>query len=89
MSITTSAPAEPTHQHPPHAAAAPARPHPPVRRVGLLDRAALRLGLLLITWSRRAHRTREEQRARFEQARAIESRELAARRRMLLSLPPR
>lgn len=89
MSITTSAPAEHTHQHPPHAAAAPARVDRPVRRVGLLDRAVLRLGILLITWSRRRYRSREEQRARVEQARATESRELSAQRLLLLSLPPR
>lgn len=89
MSITTSAPAERTHQHPPHADAAPARILRPVRRVGLLDRAALRLGVLLITWSRRSHRSREELRSRVEQARATESRERAAQRRLLLTLPPR
>ncbi|WP_294181970.1 hypothetical protein [uncultured Schumannella sp.] len=89
MSITTSAPAEPTHQHPPHADAAPARIPRPVRRVGLLDRAALRLGVLLITWSRRSSLSRDAARSRVETARAIEARELAAERRRLLTLPPR
>ena len=39
------------YNHPPQPDPAPVRR--PVRRVGLLDRAALHLGVALITWGRR------------------------------------
>lgn len=42
------------HEHPPQSVRAP-RPHP-VRRVGLLDRTALHLGVALIKWGRRPAR---------------------------------
>lgn len=49
-----------------HAQQPPAHPPEPVgprlhRRVGLLDRAALHLGLALITWSRRRSQLTHEQ----------------------------
>ncbi|WP_296192863.1 hypothetical protein [uncultured Microbacterium sp.] len=50
--LTTSAPAQATRPraaHPPH----------PQRRTGLLDRAAMRLGLWLLLWSRRPAQPRE------------------------------
>jgi len=37
-----------------------APPAPPVRRVGLVDRLALRLGLALVMWGRRPVRVRTE-----------------------------
>lgn len=73
--------------HPPQPALAASSRSP--RRVGLLDRAALRVGLLLITWSRRTYRSRTDLAARHRADRAAESRRLAAQRRMLLMLPPR
>jgi hypothetical protein len=42
------------HDHPPQTPQVVARP---VRRVGLLDRAALHLGVALIKWGRRPVRT--------------------------------
>ncbi|PRY68384.1 hypothetical protein B0I08_10486 [Glaciihabitans tibetensis] len=48
------------HAHPPQPVHTP-QPHP-VRRVGLLDRAALHLGVALIRWGRRP--TRAERRTR-------------------------
>ena len=64
------------HGHPPHTGEA-TQPHP-VRRVGLLDRTALHLGVALIKWGRRpvrvddrdqAIRAREVQLAREESER--------------------
>jgi hypothetical protein len=54
------------HRHPPDTVAPAPRP---VRRVGLLDRIALRVGVALVTWSRRplTAPTREEQARRLEQ----------------------
>jgi hypothetical protein len=43
------------HDHPPQPVSPP-QPHP-VRRVGLLDRTALHLGIALIKWGRRPLRT--------------------------------
>jgi len=43
------------HDHPPQTVP-PVQPHP-VRRVGLLDRTALHLGVALIKWGRRPVRT--------------------------------
>lgn len=73
------------HQHP------PSRTLPPPSRVGLVDRLALRLGLALITWSRRS-RTPEswERRAtRIEQQLGRETRERAALQLALRTAPPR
>jgi hypothetical protein len=67
------------HDHPPQPVHAH-RPHP-VRRVNLLDRAALHLGVALIKWGRRqyldesrARRAREAQQylARLDRERATE-----------------
>jgi hypothetical protein len=64
------------------------RPAPPARRVSLIDQAALRLGLLLITWGRRAnHFSRARLAARTELEIAREQRELHAERMLLLNLP--
>jgi hypothetical protein len=43
------------HEHPPQTVS-PVQPHP-VRRVGLLDRTALHLGVALIKWGRRPVRS--------------------------------
>lgn len=64
------------------------RPASSVRRVSLVDQAALRLGLLLITWGRRAnHYSRAQLATRYEQQVAREQRELSAERALLLSTP--
>lgn len=42
--------------HPPQPAPPPTTDRRPVRRVGVLDRAALHLGVALITWGRRPGR---------------------------------
>lgn len=45
------------HDHPPHeSTAAPVRTLPAPRRLSLLDRAALHLGMALIRWGRRPGR---------------------------------
>lgn len=49
-----SAPAR--QEHPPQTSTVSVRTERPVRRVGLLDRAALHLGVALVTWSRRPRR---------------------------------
>lgn len=54
MNTTLSAPSR--HDHPPQQQ--PDSPRP-VRRVGLLDRLALRLGLALLVWARRPSRARK------------------------------
>jgi hypothetical protein len=64
------------------------RPASTVRRVSPVDQAALRLGLLLITWGRRAnHFSRAQLIARHEQQVAREQRELHAERMLRLSTP--
>jgi hypothetical protein len=74
--------------HPPRHRHLAERPASPVRRVSLLDQAALRLGLLLITWGRRAnHYSRAQLAARSELEVAREQRELHAERTLLLSTP--
>jgi hypothetical protein len=62
------------HDHPPQHDHAP-EPHP-VRRVGLLDRAALHLGVALIRWGRRPARPVRRERARYSPE-ALEARRLA------------
>lgn len=74
--------------HPPRPRHLAERSAPAVRRVSLLDQAALRLGLLLITWGRRAnHYSRAQLAARHERAVARERRELHTERTLLLNLP--
>ena len=77
------------HGHPPH----PSHPTEPrlVRRVSLIDRAALHLGLALITWGRRPLQLESrERRARLaEQYLARLERERQAQRWQSLNLPPR
>lgn len=64
------------------------RPASAAHRVNLVDQAALRLGLLLITWGRRAnHYSRAQLAARYELEVARERRELHAERTLLLSTP--
>lgn len=79
--MTTTLPTrERRHDHPPHPTAAR-----PVRRVSLLDRLALRLGLLLITYGRREHAlSREQHAARYAQWSDAERRQREAVRRLLL-----
>lgn len=63
----------------------------PVRRVGLVDRLALRMGIALITWSRRplTLESRERRASRVEQQLATLAREQAAERSLRLTAPPR
>jgi hypothetical protein len=77
------------HDHPPHPVRTPVPP--PVRRVGPLDRAALRLGVALITWGRRslAADSRERLARRVELELARLERERSAQRWQGLNLPPR
>lgn len=53
---THLAPTPGRHDHPPQPGCSPA-PHP-VRRVGLVDRAAMHLGVALIHWGRRSAKAR-------------------------------
>jgi len=68
------------HEHPPQSVAVVAER--PVRRVGLLDRAALRLGVALIMWGRRPVRTvsRDEARLAYQAHLAREESERARTR---------
>ena len=89
------------HDHPPHPTqpseptnkrrSVPARPSPPVRRMSIVDRAALHLGLALIRWGRRPLETASRQRrsVRFEQHTARLERERKAQRWQILNLPHR
>ncbi|WP_167051883.1 hypothetical protein [Salinibacterium sp. ZJ77] len=53
--------------------------HPPVRRLSMLDRAALHLGVALIRWGRRPHRAlaRYERRANDDERRLALAHEAA------------
>lgn len=64
-------------------------PYRAVRRVGLIDRLALHVGVALITWGRRpiAVESRERRANRVEQHLAIIGRELAAERLHYLEAP--
>ncbi|WP_133163783.1 hypothetical protein [Cryobacterium zongtaii] len=57
---TQLAPVPGRHDHPPQPVRSP-ETHP-VRRVGLIDRAAMHLGVALIRWGRRAVRARRRER---------------------------
>ncbi len=78
------------HQHDQHAQFAHFD-QAPVRRVKLLDRLALRVGLALITWGRRPQdlESRERRANRVEQALARESRFQLNERNARLLLPVR
>ena len=56
MNTTLSAPTS-LHEHPPQQLE---QTHLPVRRVGLFDRLALRLGLALLVWARRPVRVKRQ-----------------------------
>ncbi|WP_055812437.1 hypothetical protein [Leifsonia sp. Root112D2] len=77
------------HDHPPQPV--PALHTRPERRVALLDRAALHLGMALIMWGRRtrAIESRERRASRHEQYLTRLARERAAERWISLNLPPR
>lgn len=75
-------------QHPPSSTTTvPQR----VRRVALIDRLALRLGVALVAWSRRPRvlDDRDARARRVQTVRATESRERAMQRHALQLLPPR
>ena len=63
----------------------------PARRVGLIDRLALRLGVALVAWSRRPRDldSRDRLARRVEREISTEQRERQAQRLMLQLLPPR
>lgn len=73
------------HDHPPHTAARE------IRRVSLLDRAALHVGIALITWSRRSLSidTRQRRANRIEQRLAQLARERGYERTARMLLPNR
>ena len=75
------------HDHPPQPVYD--QPQRPVRRVNLLDRAALHLGVALVKWIRRplAVESRERRASRAEQYLAQVARERAAERWQRLSAP--
>lgn len=80
-----------TAQHPPSPASIPSRPRPAARRVGLIERIALRVGVALVAWSRRPRllddRAERERRGRL--ARSTAQREQQWQRLALQLLPPR
>ena len=84
MHTTLTAP-QSRHDHPPQPVLAQ------VRRVGLVDRLALRLGIALITWGRRPRtiETRERRANRIEQELARLERERLNERVLRLMIPPR
>lgn len=86
--IAATRPGRTEQQHPP-SPTLETRTH--VRRVGLIDRLALRLGVALVAWSRRPREldSRERQVRRLENARATERRERSQQRLQHLLLPPR
>jgi hypothetical protein len=87
--MSTNLSTRPSRQgHPPRHRHLAERPNQPVRRVSLVDQIALRLGLLLVTWGRRAnHYSRAQLSTRYEQRAAREQRELHAERMLRLSSP--
>jgi len=86
--ISATRPGRTEQQHPP-SPTLETRTH--VRRVGPVDRLALRLGLALVAWSRRPREfdSRDRQVRRLANARATERRERSQERLQHLLLPPR
>lgn len=85
--MTTAHPGR-QHQHPP----SPPRPaRVRARRVGLIDRLALRLGVALVAWSRRPREldSRESQARQVTHELAAERRTRHEQRQLLTMLPPR
>ncbi len=77
------------HDHPPQPLREPAAQ--PVRRVNLLDRVALTVGIALIKWGRRPRsiESRERRATRIEQQLVRIERERAFERAQQLTLPLR
>lgn len=75
------------HEHPPQPAET--MHHHPVRRVGLVDRVALHIGVALVKWGRRPLlvETRERRAHRVEHLLALLERERAAERMRQLTVP--
>ena len=75
-------------QHPPSSTL---NTRAPARRVGLVDRLALRLGVALVAWSRRPREldSRDQLARRVQREMSTELRERQAQRLMLQLLPPR
>lgn len=80
-----------TAQHPPSPASIPSRSRPHARRVGLIDRIALRLGVALVAWSRRPRvlDDRVVQERRTHRELSIIERERQWQRMAMQLLPPR
>lgn len=80
------------HEHPPQPLSQPQpSAQQPVRRVNLVDRVALTVGIALIKWGRRprAIESRERRASRVEQQLARIERERAFERSQRLTLPVR
>lgn len=87
MNTTTTRPSHSAPVRPSH----PSSRSVPARRVGLVDRIALHLGVALVQWSRRSTvAVQHERRARRVQHElSLEQRERLLQRNLLLLLPPR
>ena len=87
MNTTTTRPTHPQPVRPSH----PRTRSVPARRISLIDRIALHVGVALVQWSRRSTiAVQHDRRAmRVNQELAREQRERAMQRSMLLTLVPR
>jgi hypothetical protein len=89
MNSMTAHPSHPQQERP--ARARSTSTNVPARRVSLVDRVALHLGIALVQWSRRSsvavHHERRATRVRQELDR--EQRERLRQRQLLMLLPPR
>lgn len=89
MNTMTTQPSHPPQERPTRASTASTTV--PARRVSLVDRVALHLGIALVQWSRRSsvavHHDRRAARVRQELDR--EQRERLRQRQLLMLLPPR
>lgn len=94
MNNTTTRPSHPQQERPSLPSSTDTRTissNVPARRVSLVDRVALHLGIALVQWSRRSsvavHHDRRATRVRQELDR--EQRERLRQRQLLMLLPPR
>lgn len=90
MTTMTTQPSHPPQERPTRASSTTSTTVP-ARRVSLVDRVALHLGIALVQWSRRSsvavHHDRRAARVRQELDR--EQRERLRQRQLLMLLPPR
>lgn len=89
MTTMTTRPSHPQHER--SSRSSTTSSNVPARRVTLVDRVALHLGIALVQWSRRSsvavHHDRRAARVRQELDR--EQRERLLQRQLLMLLPPR